>query len=317
MIEIAMVAPEFLARRLRAAPPTGIELRLTCWESGPPPEDVERADVFVPWIGDRSAARAALGRLRPPAWVCAVSSGIDWFIGSVPEGVVVTGGQGIRSDACAEWVAAVSLYFVRGLDVFARRQREHRWEQSCFGSLAEATVLLLGYGAIGQAVERRLASFGCRFIRVAEHGGPGVHEASELPLLIYRADIVVVALPLNSATTGLVDRDFLESMRPGALLVNVARGAVLDTPALLGELRRGRIRAALDVTDLEPLPPDHPLYSAPGLLLTPHIAGETPAFADQAHRFVVDQLNRHALGLPLLNQCHVPSAKLALISASR
>jgi phosphoglycerate dehydrogenase-like enzyme len=306
MTEFGVVAPEFLARLLHAAPPAGVDLRLVSWETGPPPAEFERADVVVPWIRDRPAVRAALPRLRPPAWVCSVSSGIDWFIGSVPEGVTVTGGQGIRSDACAEWVAAVSLYFVRGLGEFAERQREHRWEQSCFGSLAEATVLLLGYGAIGRAVERRLAPFGCRFLRVAEHGAPGVHGPSSLPALVLRADIVVVALPLGPRTAGLVDREFLAAMRRGALLVNVARGPVVDTDALIAELHRGRIRAALDVTDLEPLPPSHPLYDAPGLLLTPHIAGETSAFADRAHRFVVEQLERRAGGLPLLNPCPPP-----------
>jgi phosphoglycerate dehydrogenase-like enzyme len=299
--ELTVVAPSFLAELLTKAPPRGVGLQVVAWEEGRLPVEASEVDVFVPWLTDRAATRQVLSRLPPSSWVCSVSSGIDWFIRSVPEDVLVTGGQGVRSEACAEWVVAVALFQLRGLGVFADRQRKHRWEQACFGTLQGATVLLVGYGHIGQAVEERLRGFGCTFLRVAARCRSGVHDLSKLPDLVGRADVIVIAVPLVESTTGLVDESFLGMMRRGAVLVNVARGPVLDTAALIAALRDQRIRAAVDVTDQEPLPPDDPLFEAPGLLITPHVAGVTPGFAGNAHRFVVAQLERRERGLPLTN----------------
>jgi len=162
-------------------------------------------------------------------------------------------------------------------------------------------VLILGYGAIGEALERRLTGFECDVIRVARSARDGVHPIAELPELLPRADVVVLLTPATPETKRMVDAKFLASMKDGALLVNVARGIVVDTDALLAELGTRRIRAALDVTDPEPLPAGHPLWSAPNVLINPHRGGASTAFAPRVARLVRAQLQRYASGEPLIN----------------
>jgi phosphoglycerate dehydrogenase-like enzyme len=168
-------------------------------------------------------------------------------------------------------------------------------------SLAGQTALIVGYGSIGEAVERLLISFGVRVERVARHSRPGVSGPADLSALLPRADIVILLVPVTPATVGLADARFLGAMHDHALLVNAARGAIVDTGALLAELTAGRLRAALDVTDPEPLPPGHPLWSAPGLLLTPHVAGISTQTIPRTRALVWDQLARYAAGEPLHN----------------
>jgi phosphoglycerate dehydrogenase-like enzyme len=154
---------------------------------------------------------------------------------------------------------------------------------------------------VGAAVEARLAGFECTVLRVARRPREGVAPMSGLAELLPRADVVVLTVPMTDETVGLVDASFLAAMRDGALLVNVARGPVVVTDALLAELETGRLLAALDVTDPEPLPPAHPLWAAPGLLLSPHVGGNTSAFLPRARRLVAEQVRRYTLGEPLLN----------------
>lgn len=162
-------------------------------------------------------------------------------------------------------------------------------------------MLLLGYGSIGRAVEERLRAFGVEVLPVARRPRPGVYTPQDLPHLLPQADAVVVLLPLTPETRGLVGRDFLSWMKPGALLVNAGRGPVVDTEALLEALREGKVRAALDVTDPEPLPSDHSLWRAPGVLITPHVAGLSQGFHHRAARFLAEQVGRYLRGEPLLN----------------
>ena len=159
----------------------------------------------------------------------------------------------------------------------------------------------MGYGSIGKAVEERLRAFGVEVLPVARHARPGVYTPQDLPHLLPQADAVVVLLPLTPETRGLVDREFLSWMKPGALLVNAGRGPVVDTEALLEALREGKVRAALDVTDPEPLPSDHPLWQAPGVLITPHVAGLSQGFHRRAARFLAEQVGRYLRGEPLRN----------------
>ena len=166
-------------------------------------------------------------------------------------------------------------------------------------SLADRTVLILGYGSIGEALERRLAGFECYVLRVARRPRDGVSPITDLPTLLPQADVVVLLTPATDETRGLVDEKFLATMKDGALLVNVARGVIVNTDALLPELATGRIRAAVDVTDPEPLPAGHPLWSAPNLLINPHRGGASTAFAPRVARLVRAQLERYATGVPL------------------
>ncbi len=168
-------------------------------------------------------------------------------------------------------------------------------------ALADKSVLIVGYGSIGAAVEDRLASFECarvaRVARSARTTGRGpVHALADLPALLPEADVVVLSTPLTPATRHLADAGFLARMKDGALLVNIARGPVVDTNALLKEVESGRITAALDVTDPEPLPAGHPLWHAPGVLISPHVGGSTSAFMPRAKRLIAGQLRRFAAG---------------------
>ena len=165
--------------------------------------------------------------------------------------------------------------------------------------------VLVGAGSVADAVVARLLPFEVEVTRVARTArdteGGHVHGVDELPALVADADVVILTVPLDSSTLHLVDADLLARMTDGTLLVNVARGKVVDTDALLAELRSGRLRAALDVTDPEPLPPDHPLWTAPNLLVSPHVGGNSSAMAPRMARLLVRQIERMQQGEPPLN----------------
>jgi len=171
-------------------------------------------------------------------------------------------------------------------------------------SLADRRVLIVGAGNVSQAIQRRLDGFECDVTVVGRSARDGVRAVSELPELLPRAEIVCLIVPLTDETRGMVDRDFLAAMPDGALLVNVARGKVVDTDALVTELKSGRLRAALDVTQPEPLPADHPLWSTPNTFITPHVGGASSALWPRAHRLVTEQLRRYCAGEPLLHVVH-------------
>ncbi len=190
---------------------------------------------------------------------------------------------------------------IRNFPRFAAGQQAGHWDPAVSDLIAGKRVLIVGYGSIGEAVERRLAGWEVAIDRVARHARDGVHPIGELPRLLPDADVVVILVPVTEETRQLVNAEFLKTMKDGALLVNAARGVIVDTDALLAELASGRLHAALDVTDPEPLPDGHPLWSAPGLLLTPHVGGAVRGSRERAYRVVADQLARLASGQPLLN----------------
>lgn len=287
-----------LAPRLReevfALLPEGVEV---VYLDGPWPK---RADFFLPPFGQEEVVRQVLEKVEVKV-VQTLSAGVDWILPLVPEGVVLCDGSGIHDAPVAEWVVALLLALLKDLPAFFQAQGERRWAPKRLPDLEGRTVLLLGYGSIGKAVEARLRPFGVEILPVAKHPRPGVYTLQDLPHLLPQADAVVLLLPLTPETRGVVDRDFLARMRPGALLLNAGRGGLVETEALLEALREGRVRAALDVTDPEPLPADHPLWQAPGVLLTPHVAGLSEGFPRRATRFLAEQALRYLRGEPLLN----------------
>jgi phosphoglycerate dehydrogenase-like enzyme len=254
--------------------------------------------VWVPGGALPDGLFEALPRLR---LVQLTSAGAERFVGRLPEGVVLCNARGAHTPATAEWVLAATLAAQRGLPDLVRAQDAHRWEPGTRRSLVGARVLVVGAGDIGRTVARMLAGFDAEVTFVARTARDGVHSTDELPQLLPSADVVVLLVPVTPETTGLVDAAFLAAMPDGALLVNAARGVVVDTDALLAELARGRLRAALDVTEPEPLPEDHPLWSAPGLLLTPHVGGAVPQTAERAAAAVVAQVRRVLAGEELAN----------------
>jgi phosphoglycerate dehydrogenase-like enzyme len=282
----AITADAFEA--MRAAAPPGVEVR-------PYADGLGDAAFVVPrgW-GDDLAALASARSLRV---VQSLAAGTDWLEPHVPPWATLCNARGSRDIPVAEWVIGALLGAAYGQFQAAAKRR---WDRGRPDELHGTTVLILGHGSIGRAVEERLAPFGVRVIGVASRARDGVHGVDELPDLIPAADAVVVLLPLTDSTRGLVDGDALARMRDGALLVSAGRGAVVDTDALVAELARGRLRAVLDVTEPEPLPDDHPLWDL-ALAITPHNAGDSPGGDDRAIALAAEQLGRFARGEPLEN----------------
>src|SRR5919108_981442 len=233
-----------------------------------------------------------------------MSAGIDWLLPEIPQGVILCDAAGVHDVPLAEWVVMAILADRHRLRAHLDAQREARWRRddpfAGGDDLQGATVLIVGYGSIGRAVESRLRPFGPEILRVARHPREGVQSLQDLPALLPRADVVVILLPLTAQTRGLVDKAFLHRMRRGALLVNPARGPIVQTEALTRAVQDGHIHAALDVTDPEPLPDGHPLWTAPAVLITPHVAGAVRKLYDRAWRLIADQARRYVNGEPLL-----------------
>ena len=278
--------------------PAGVELHLIPKQGLS--EELLEAEFLVPG-SDEPCVIEALGRMPGLRVIQTLSAGVDWLLPSVPPGVTLCDARGTRDGPVAEWVLGAILASLKHFSEARDSQRSHDWQWREPDELAGKTVLILGYGSIGLTVERLLAASAAEVIRVARHARPGVHTVDELASLLGLADIVVVLLPLTSATEGLLDREMLGCMREGALLVNAARGSIVDTEALLELLRAGHIRAALDVTEPEPLPADHQLWDAPGLLITPHFAGDTRGAQRRAFALVGEQVHRYVRGEPLVN----------------
>jgi phosphoglycerate dehydrogenase-like enzyme len=279
--------------------PGGVELHLIPRDS-PPPQEMREAEFLVPPF-DSPAVLQMLAQMPMLAVVQAISAGTDWLLPWVPKGVTVCSARGARDIAVAEWVLAAILAMEKRLPTFLARQAEHEWDHELLEELAGKHALIVGHGSIGRRVDERLTALGVHVQGVASRERPGVHGVHALPGLLGAADIVVLLLPLTPSTRHLFDDSMLARMSDGALLVNASRGAVVDTAALLRHLGAGRIRAALDVTDPEPLPRDHPLWDAPGLLLTPHLAGDSPQAELRVYRFIGEQIRRYANDEPLLN----------------
>ena len=208
--------------------------------------------------------------------VQAQTAGVDRLLADLPAGATLCNARGVHDASTAEWVVAVMLAALREFFAVRPRPAAGRWNYHFTDCLAGKTVLIVGYGSIGAAVERRLAGFEVQVVRVARTARPGVATVSDLPRLLPGADVVVLLAPVTPETIGMADAAFLGRMKDGALLVNAARGSLLRTDALVAELRQGRLRAALDVTDPEPLPAGHPLWTLPGVFITPHEAASTP-----------------------------------------
>ncbi|MFI8913985.1 2-hydroxyacid dehydrogenase [Streptomyces sp. NPDC053513] len=291
--------------------PGGSGLNYRFWDGGPDfPADPARCVFYVvPYMKGSEIAVRPLAGMTSLRVVQTLSAGIDHVtpgIGSLRPGVALCNAKGVHEASTAELTLALILASLRGIPGFVRGQDAEEWRAGFYPALADKSVLIVGYGSIGAAIEDRLAPFECaRVARVARSAraterGP-VHALTDLPALLPEADVVVLSTPLTPATTHLADAGFLGRMKDGALLVNVARGPVVDTNALLKEVESGRITAALDVTDPEPLPAGHPLWHAPGVLISPHVGGSTSAFMPRAKRLVAGQLRRFAAGEELAN----------------
>jgi phosphoglycerate dehydrogenase-like enzyme len=278
-----------------------------------PAGDVEFFVLPVPWPAELGALLARMPRLRA---VQTLTAGYENLLPLVPTGVTLANGRGVHDAPVAELAVGLAVAALRELPALVRAAGRAEWHEDWWApGLAGKRVLILGYGSIGAAVERRLAGWDVTIERVARRarsgrpaapGRPGVgqaavHAVSELVRLLPAADVVIITAPLTGETEGLFDKDVLAAMPHGALLVNVGRGRIVDTGALVAELSSGRLLAALDVTDPEPLPADHPLWGLPNVLLSQHTGSASDAFDPAARRLVAEQVRRFLAGAPLAN----------------
>lgn len=258
-----------------------------------------------PFLADGGAGTVDLVRRLPDLRVIQLmTAGAEAWIGRISSHVTLCDGRGVHDSSTSEWAVAATLASVRGFPMYVRHQAASRWDRGpavVTDELAGKRVLIVGAGAIGSACAARLTPFDVSITLVARTARDGVHGVNELPHLLPQADVVILLVPLTAATVGLVDAAFLAAMPDGGLLVNGARGPVVDTDALVAECASGRLSAAVDVTEPEPLPSDHPLWALPNVFITPHVAGSVRGLMPRAYRLVGEQLRRYAAGQPLTN----------------
>ena len=292
--------PDADAVQLLGEVPEGVEV--VVWNGEPDrPERLGETEFWVPQVEDSTDLENKLAAMPDLKVVQLLSAGVEDILGQTPEGVQLCDARGVHGVAVGEMVLALMLASYRQVPHFVRAQARGEWSDAQGEDLEDKRVLVVGAGDLGEQTAKRLKGFGAVPVLVAHSARDGVHATSELPDLLPDADAVVLTLPLTPDTEGMVDAEFLAALPDGALLVNVARGKVVDTDALLAELTSGRLRAALDVVEPEPLPDGHPLWTAPNLLLTPHAAGNVKRSGQRAYALVRAQLERFVKGEELQN----------------
>ena len=294
------------AERRLGGVPDGIDVDVYRADGDSWPDSIAEVEFYVlPYLkGEEVLDRVAeMKRLKV---IQTLTAGIENYLPRVPQGVVLCNAAGVHDTSTAELAVALALASGRHLDHYARNQPSGIWESLRLGiSLADQRVLIIGYGHIGAAIERRLSGFEVASVtRVARRPRTEpvpVYAIDDLPELLPDADVAFLVAPHTPQTEGMIGGRELASLPDGAVLVNVARGKLVDTEALLAETSTGRIRTALDVTDPEPLPPEHPLWRTPGVLISPHVGGPSSAFFPRADRLIAAQLGRFAAGKKLEN----------------
>jgi len=298
---LLVTVPGETLRRAIGTPPEGADIELWDMDSPAPADHIDL--VVPPYMG----AADRLGALEGVSTrlVQSQSIGYDDVPAALPPGQVFANAASVHETSTAELTLALVLAAQRGIPDFVRAAEEGRWAPARHESLADRRVLLLGYGGVGRAIEARLEPFEVDLVRVATRSRDDelgrIHGIDELPALLPDADIVIVGVPLTDATTGLVDHAFLAALPDGALVVNIARGKVADTDAILDHATRGRLRFALDVTDPEPLPQGHPLFALANVLISPHVGGASTAMMPRMARLVRTQIERMLRGDEPLN----------------
>ena len=263
--------------------------------------DLSQINFYVPtYMGGKAALEWAakmpnLKVLQMP------NAGYDDALAYLRPGLTLCNAAGVHDASTAELAVALSLASRRGIPDFVRDQDKENWNHQKRTSLSDSRIGIVGYGSIGKQVAKNLSGFEVEVIGFSKSGRDGAKKIEELDSYLPSLDIVILILPLNPESKGLFNKDRLAKMKDGSLLVNVARGPIVDTDALLTELNSGRIFAALDVTDPEPLPKGHPLWKAKNLLIVPHVGGNSTAFEPRCRKLVESQLQLMVSGQPLKN----------------
>ena len=306
------IDPEWFSRF-----PAGIEIEPI--EAAP--QRTIPVEFWIAPVSPREGAQA-LPHLQGLKVVQSLYAGVDWLLKMLPPDLILCDAQGLHNIPTAEWAVAAILAALKHFPFYFDLQRAGDWKRRREADLHYRAmypdapkslppvlqeelhgkrVMIVGYGSIGRSIEERLAPFGVEIVRLARGPRDGVEGISRLLELLPAADIVVLIVPLTPETTGMIGEPELAAMKQGALLVNAARGPVVNTDALLAALESRRIRAVVDVTDPEPLPQGHPLWTAPNLFITPHVAASSSMFLPRAIDFAAGQIARYLKGEPLLN----------------
>lgn len=297
--QVRLAAQPSVAERLAADAQGWLDV--SAWDGqGDPPGPVDF--WVVPYqAGMGLDATAALARVPDVRVVQLLSAGVEPWPSLVPPGVQLCGGRGIHGPSTAELAIALLLGLVRDLPRYGEQQRRAAWVRHPARTLARRRVAVLGAGDVGGRIAGSLGALGAEPIRFGRTAHGEVRDAADLPDALPAVDALVVALPLTERTRGLVDAGLLNRLPDGAVVVNVGRGAVVRTDDLTAEVASGRLRAGLDVVDPEPLPPEHPLWSLPGVLITPHVGGGAEGWLEAGVDLVREQVGRWHDGRQLLN----------------
>ncbi len=261
--------------------------------------DLTKIDFFVPTYLGGAKALSYNAKMPSLQVLQVLYAGYDDTLPYLRPGLTICNARGVHNASTAELAVGLSIASRRGLDIFLRNQLKNQWIHECYPSLTDSKVGIIGYGSIGKEVARKLSGFDVSITAFTQSGRDGTVKIDDLDKHLPQLDIVILILPLTDASRHMFNGARLASMKDGALIVNVARGAIIDTEALIKELNSRRIYAALDVTDPEPLPQGHPFWSAPNLIIAPHVGGHSKAFEPRGRALIESQLKLFASGRPL------------------
>ena len=267
----------------------------------PAEADLEKISFYVPTYMAGLKALEPMGRMPNLKIVQLPSAGYEDALPLLPAGVTLCNARGVHDTSTAELAIALAIGARRGFPTFLRNQIAGTWDHQRRSSLADSRIGIVGYGSIGQLMAKMLASFSVEVIAFSKSGSNGSQPVTNFDHILPTLDVVILIMPLTEENYRFINAERLAAMKDGAVLVNVARGQIVDTDALVAELHQGRISAGLDVTDPEPLPLGHPLWVAPNVLITPHVGGDSSAFEPRGRKLVEEQLARYAKGEALIN----------------
>jgi phosphoglycerate dehydrogenase-like enzyme len=267
----------------------------------PSVEDLESIEFFVPRYMGGPAAISMIGQMKSLKVIQSPNAGVDDLLAILPKGVTLCNAAGVHDASTAELAVALSIASRRGFADFARNQAVGAWVHERKPSLTDSNIAIVGFGNIGKMIAAMLKPFDVKVSAFSNSGRDGSFTMDHFDAMLPTFDVVILIVPLNSGTRHFMNATRLRAMKDGAALVNVARGPIVDTEALIAELQTGRITAGLDVTDPEPLPDGHPLWSTPNVIITPHVGGDSQAFIPRGRKLVEEQAARYAAGEPLLH----------------
>lgn len=298
---MVLLVSEVIASDLLQGFPGSVEVAFLPKEAPLSEKALQAEFAVAPYGSGAKRFFAELPNLKHLKVVQTLTAGVDWILPHLPPGIVLCDAAGVHDIPVSEWIVAAVLGAIKRFPEFRDAQREQRWAYRWVDDLEGSTVLFLGYGSIARATEKRLAPFEVEFIRVARTAREGVYGFAALPKLLPKADVIINLLPYTPQTDKLIGAEHFAQMKPGVLFVNAGRGKTVDQEALVEAIRAKRVRLVSDVTDPEPLPEGHPLWSLPEVFLTPHMAGSTPKLFERGFRLVHQQVARYVRGEPLQN----------------